>query len=148
MKKILSLLMLAVLSLALLTACTDGPLVATATPEPTPEPTPRAHPGDDFPGKRRLWPEEGLATLLPHFQPQLETLSTRGEELLFASFTEADTKVIDNYRQALKDAGFTDITEESEMIFAAALEGTEGLLKVQVLYDGGAGTIQISDTRE
>ena len=35
MKKILSLLMLAVLSLALLTACTDGPLVATATPEPT-----------------------------------------------------------------------------------------------------------------
>ena len=36
MKKILSLLMLAVLSLALLTACTDGPLVVTATPEPTP----------------------------------------------------------------------------------------------------------------
>ena len=85
---------------------------------------------------------------LPHFQPQLETLSTRGEELFFASFTEADTKVIDDYRQALKDAGFTDITEESEMIFAAALEGTEGLLKVQVFYDGGAGTIQISDTRE
>ena len=139
MKKILSLLMLAVLSLALLTACTDGPLVATATPEPTPEMIFQ---------ENVYWPEEGLATLLPHFQPQLETLSTRGEELLFASFTEADTKVIDNYRQALKDAGFTDITEESEMIFAAALEGTEGLLKVQVFYDGGAGTIQISDTRE
>ena len=147
MKKILSLLMLAVLSLALLTACTDGPLVATATPEPTPEPTPQPTPEMIF-QENVYWPEEGLATLLPHFQPQLETLSTRGEELLFASFTEADTKVIDNYRQALKDAGFTDITEESEMIFAAALEGTEGLLKVQVFYDGGAGTIQISDTRE
>ena len=147
MKKILSLLMLAVLSLALLTACTDGPLVATATPEPTPQPTPEPTPEMIF-QENVYWPEEGLATLLPHFQPQLETLSTRGEELLFASFTEADTKVIDNYRQALKDAGFTDITEESEMIFAAALEGTEGLLKVQVFYDGGAGTIQISDTRE
>ena len=147
MKKILSLLMLAVLSLALLTACTDGPLVATATPEPTPEPTPGPTPEMVF-QENVYWPREGLATLLPHFQPQLETLSTRGEELLFASFTEADTKVIDNYRQALKDAGFTDITEESEMIFAAALEGTEGLLKVQVFYDGGAGTIQISDTRE
>lgn len=147
MKKILSLLMLAVLSLALLTACTDGPLVATATPEPTPEPMPEPTPEMIF-QENVYWPEEGLATLLPHFQPQLETLSTRGEELLFASFTEADTKVIDNYRQALKDAGFTDITEESEMIFAAALEGTEGLLKVQVFYDGGAGTIQISDTRE
>ena len=147
MKKILSLLMLAVLSLALLTACTDGPLVATATPEPTPQPTPQPTPEMIF-QENVYWPEEGLATLLPHFQPQLETLSTRGEELFFASFTEADTKVIDNYRQALKDAGFTDITEESEMIFAAALEGTEGLLKVQVFYDGGAGTIQISDTRE
>ena len=147
MKKILSLLMLAVLSLALLTACTDGPLVATATPEPTPQPTPEPTPEIIFP-ENVYRPAEGVATLLPHFQPQLETLSTRGEELLFASFTEADTKVIDNYRQALKDAGFTDITEESEMIFAAALEGTEGLLKVQVFYDGGAGTIQISDTRE
>ena len=147
MKKILSLLMLAVLSLALLTACTDGPLVATATPEPPPEPTPEPPP-EMILQENGYWPEEGVATRLPHFQPQLETLSTRGEELLFASFTEADTKVIDNYRQALKDAGFTDITEESEMIFAAALEGTEGLLKVQVFYDGGAGTIQISDTRE
>ena len=55
---------------------------------------------------------------------------------------------LDGYIQDLKDAGFTVIEEESDMFFSASMEGTDGLLRVSLMYEGGYGTLQVYDDRE
>jgi hypothetical protein len=140
-------LMLLLAALLLLSACADGPLIATATPQPTPVPSPEPTPEILY-QEDVMWPEEGMAALLPTFSPMLDVMTQTGEELFFAAFTEPDGRVIDQYLEALKEAGYTDVEEESETLYIAALEGTEGLLKVQLWYESGGGTLQLVDHRE
>lgn len=71
-----------------------------------------------------------------------------GDESLFAVFEEYNSSIIDDYIQDLKDAGFTVIEEESDMFFSASMEGTDGLLRVSLMYEGGYGTLQVYDDRE
>lgn len=146
MKRYFALLLLLAALLAL-SACTDGPLVATATPQPTPEPTPAPTPVVIY-QEDVMWPEEGMATLLPALTTRLDVMTQTDETLFFAAFTEPDSRVIKRYLEALKEAGFTDVEEESETLYIAALEGTQGLLKVQLWYESGGGTLQLMDNRE
>ena len=71
-----------------------------------------------------------------------------GDESLFAGFEEYNSSIIDDYIQDLKDAGFTVIEEESDMFFSASMEGTDGLLRVSLMYEAGYGTLQVYDDRE
>ena len=145
MKRVLAILTVVMLLFAL-TGCTDGPLIATATPEPTPEPTPDPTP-EPFYQEDVVWPETSLTVLLPHFTPTLEIVTQRGDEHFFATFTEHDSTIIENYKQALLDHGFTVIEEDANGLYVVSHEDSEGLLTVQLFYDQGAGTIQISDKR-
>ena len=147
MKKLLALL-LVLLSLLALTACTDGPLVVTATPAPTPTPTPAPTTESIYQEYVFLPPDEGLGALLPEFPCMLEVLMETGDESLFAVFEEYNSSIIDDYIHDLKDAGFTVIEEESDMFFSASMEGTDGLLRVSLMYEGGYGTLQVYDDRE
>lgn len=142
MKKALTLL-IAMALLLTLSACTDGPLVVVASPEPSPEPTPEVTYQEDV-----YWPEEGLFTLLPRFPTRLDVLTQTGDESFFVSFYEPDSGIIDNYLVALKEAGFTEVEEENDILFIATHEDSDGLLRVQLLYEGGYGTLQLSDNRE
>lgn len=127
-----------------LTGCTDGPLVATATPKPTatPEPTP-----EPFYQEEVVWPETSLTALLPHFTPTLEVATQRGDEHFFATFTEHDSDIIENYKAALLECGFTIVEKDEDGLYIVSHEDSDGLLTVQIFYDQGAGTIQISDKR-
>ena len=127
-----------------LTGCTDGPLVATATPEPTPEVTPTPEPiyQEDV-----IWPETSLTKLLPHFKPTLEIMTQRGDEHFFASFTEYDYNVIESYKEALLESGFTVVEQDGDGLYVVSHEDSDGLLTVQIYYEYGAGTIQITDKR-
>ena len=147
MKKLLALL-LVLLSLLALTACTDGPLVVTATPAPTPTPTPAPTTESTYQEYVFLPTDEGLGALLPEFPCMLEVLMETGDESLFAVFEEYNSSIIDDYIQDLKDAGFTVIEEESDMFFSASMEGTDGLLLVSLMYEGVYGTLQVYDDRE
>ena len=135
-----------------LTGCTDGPLVATATPEPTPEvtpapePTPEPTPEPIF-QEDVIWPETSLTMLLPHFKPTLEIMTQRGDEHFFASFTEYDSNVIEKYKEALLESGFTVVEQDGDGIYVVSHEDSDGLLTVQIYYEGGSGTIQITDKR-
>lgn len=147
MKKFIALFLVCAVLFAL-TACTDGPLIATATPEPTPTPTAEPTPESVYQEDVFLPHDEGLGALVPEFPCMLEVLVETGDESLFAVFEEYDTTLISDYIQALKDAGFTVIEEDSDMFFSASMEGTDGLLRVNVMYEGGYGTLQIYDDRE
>ena len=74
-------------------------------------------------------------------------MSQRGDEHFFASFTEYDTSIIDLYKEKLGEYGFTVIEHDADGLYVVTHEDSDGLLKVQIFYDGGAGTIQISDGR-
>ena len=147
MKRLLALL-LALCALSMLTACTDGPLIATATPVPTPTPTPEPTPEVTYLEYEFLPQDEGIGALIPDFPLILEVVVITGDESIFAVFEEYDSSTIDDYIQSLKDAGFTVIDEESDMFFAASKEGTDGLLRVNLMYEGGYGTLQVYDDRE
>lgn len=147
MKKLLPFL-LVFISLLALTACTDGPLIATATPVPTPTPTPAPTVESTYQEYVFLPTDEGLGALLPEFPCMLEVLVETGDDSLFAVFEEYDSSIIYDYIQDLKDAGFNVIEEDSDMFFSASMEGTDGLLRVNLMYEGGYGTLQVYDDRE
>ena len=132
------------IALLALTGCTDGPLVVTATPEPTPEVTPTPEPiyQEDV-----VWPETSLTALLPHFTPTLEIMTQRGDEHFFASFTEYDTNIITDYKAALLESGFTVVEQDADGLYVVSHEDSDGLLTVQIYYEGGSGTIPITDKR-
>ena len=146
MKRFLA-IMLVLCALFTLTACSDGPLIATATPEPTPtptpEPTPEPTPTPYF-EENVIWPETSLTKLLPHFQPTLEIASQQGDEIFFAAFTEYDASIINNYCTRLQDEmGFTVTTESGTGLVTATGEVDGISLKVQIFFDGVSGTFQI-----
>ena len=146
MKRFLA-IMLVLCALFTLTACSDGPLIATATPEPTPtptpEPTPEPTPTPYF-EENVIWPETSLTKLLPHFQPTLEIASQKGDEIFFAAFTEYDPGVINRYCTALQDDMGMTVTTEAGSGLVVATGEIEGIqLKVQIFFDGVSGTIQI-----
>lgn len=147
MKRFIS-LMLVLCTLLALTACTDGPLVATATPEPTPTPTPTPEPTPKptpYYVENVVWPETSITKLLPHFQPTLEVASQQGDEFFFGAFSEPDNGVINRYCSELEALGFTVTTEAGSGIVVAQGEVDGTKLKVQFYYDGGYGTIQINN---
>lgn len=155
MKRFFSLLLI-LCALCMLTACTDGPLVTTATPAPSDEaePTASAEPSAEpeptpvmIFEENIVWPETSLTQLVPHFQPTLEIMTQNGDEHFFASFTEYDSEIINLYKSKLLDYGFTVIEQDTDGLYIVSHEESNGLLKVQIFYDGAAGTIQISDNR-
>ena len=85
--------------------------------------------------------------LLPHFKPTLEIMTQRGDEHFFASFTEYDSTVIESYKEALLESGFTVVEQDGDGIYVVSHEDSDGLLTVQIYYEGGSGTIQITDKR-
>lgn len=148
MKRMLAILMI-LCALCALTGCTDGPLVATATPAPTPTPTPEPTPEPTptpYYVENVVWPETSITKLLPHFQPTLEVASQQGDEFFFAAFSEPDNGVINRYLSQLQEElGFTVSTDAATGMVIATGEVDGNKLKVQFYYDGGYGTIQINN---
>ena len=91
--------------------------------------------------------ETSLTALLPHFKPTLEIMTQRGDEHFFASFTEYDSNIITDYKAALLESGFTVVEQDADGLYVVSHEDSDGLLTVQIFYEYGAGTIQITDKR-
>ena len=156
MQKILSVILLAALLLTL-TACTGGPLVATATPEPTPTPSPTPTPVPTptpyiqmF--QMEIWPETSMTKLLPVFPYMLENAMQTDDEYFYATYQLTRETEFTDYVADLKEAGFTDIEQDEAdpelgFIFIASKEGTDGKFSVSLWWDGGYGNIQIKDDR-
>ena len=147
MKRMIA-LVLVLCALLALTGCTDGPLIATATPAPTPTPTPEPTPKptpEPYFAENVIWPETSLTKLLPHFQPTLEVASQKGDAFFFGAFSEPSVSVINAYCAELEKIGFTVTTQAGSGLFVATGEVDGIPLTIQLFFDGSAGTIQISN---
>lgn len=137
---------LVALSLAL-TACAGAPVAPTVSPSATPSvaasPTPVVIYEEDI-----AWPAQGMATLLPPMAIMLDTMMQQDETAFFASFTEYDGQIIVDYKTALIAAGYNVVLEDGDNLYSASKEDSDGLLTVQLYYESGMGTIQLSDQRE
>ena len=49
--------------------------------------------------------------------------------------------------EALLESGFTVVEQDGDGIYVVSHEDSDGLLTVQIYYEGGSGTIQITDKR-
>lgn len=144
MKSSKMLIIVAMVTLTLaLTACAGAPVAPTAAPSAAASPTPIVTYEEDV-----AWPTEGMATLLPPMAIMLDTMMQQDETSFFASFTEYDGQIVTDYRAALIAAGYTVILEDGDNLYSASKEDSDGLLTVQLYYESGMGTVQLSDKRE
>ena len=68
----------------------------------------------------------------------------------FERAVEGDFKtIVDTLHAAVMDGSASaSFEEESDMFFSASMEGTDGLLRVSLMYEAGYGTLQVYDDRE
>ncbi|GEM_PF-1988732 len=150
MQKLLTVL-LAIVLLFTLTACTGGPLVATATPSPTPTPVPTPTPYVQM-FTNEIWPETSITKQLPVFPYMLENAMQTDDEYFYATYQITRIDEFTGYVDDLKEAGFTVIEEEladpqQGYMYIASLEGSDGKFKISLWWDGGYGNLQVTDTR-